>query len=954
MRAKTAARTGSWRATILNSRDDSRQLHRASNMKTSSILMRTGMALIISAASSASAQVLSWSAVSAGGSGDPTALLLDRKAMAVDDDGNVFVTGHYYSEHSINYLTVKFAPDGHALWSARHDSPNNNNDYATALALTGDGDVVVTGLSRNDVSQVTGYTTVKYSGSNGAQLWTSPYDGSDHFGAIQAVAVTSSGDIVVTGTSQGSNGKDFLTVRHSGATGAQQWVSRYNGAANGDDYAKSIALTSSGDVVVTGSSPGSGSSVDYATVRYNGTTGIEQWVSRYNSVTNGFDDANQIAITGSDDVIVTGQSSDAGSSIGTATVKYAGNTGIEQWVNRNNIGGTRIDVITGLATTSTGDVVVTGHSRGSAGNIDYMTVKYAGATGAEQWAMGYDSPEHGEDYARALALDQMDNVLVTGQSSSDSTSIDYVTLKYSGATGAELWNHARIYNGPLDGDDWAYAIAVDGAGDVVVAGRSTGNEISTEHPSYDYRVVKYSGANGDEQWSSKEPNIEGLREEMACSNALLAKDAAAVDAAGNTYVTGCASRSSTFDFLTVKFDPDGNVLWSVTYGAPDGGTQEAYALAIADNGDVVVTGMSIYGNGTSDYVTVKYDGASGNVLWASRYNGAQNDNDYAVSVAITSTGDVVVTGTSKENDTFSVYTTLKYAGGDGTELWKRSYDRLGISAEFATKVVVDSVDNVVVTGYASISSSDNDYVTVKYSGADGTQLWERVYNGPANGDDEPVDVAITSTDDVVVTGYSRGIDSGPDYATLKYAGNTGADVWASRYNGPDNAEDTAIALVVTDINDVVVTGRSLNSDGSDEYATVKYSSADGAELWSARHDASAEVDYPTSLAVTADDGIVVTGASGGDYAVLKFAGADGNSLWQLHHDFGVNAVDEANLVLVAQDGSLRIAGNAITIGGRRIGVLRIDAPIFRDGFETPAATFTTPVASEAIASARGP
>ena len=48
---------------------------------------------------------------------------------------------------------------------------------------------------------------------------------------------------------------------------------------------------------------------------------------------------------------------------------------------------------------------------------------------------------------------------------------------------------------------------------------------------------------------------------------------------------------------------------------------------------------------------------------------------------------------------------------------------------------MDGSGNVVVTGASSYGNGAIDFYTAKYAAADGALLWEKRYNGPANGDD---------------------------------------------------------------------------------------------------------------------------------------------------------------------------------------------------------------------------
>jgi hypothetical protein len=132
---------------------------------------------------------------------------------------------------------------------------------------------------------------------------------------------------------------------------------------------------------------------------------------------------------------------------------------------------------------------------------------------------------------------------------------------------------------------------------------------------------------------------------------------------------------------------------------------------------------------------------------------------------------------------------------------------------------------VFVTGSSAGRTSGDDYATIAYRAATGAQLWARRYNRPGNGVDDAASIAISPDGTkVFITGSSQGTHTtGFDYATLAYRAATGARLWASRYNGPDNI---AVAFAVAaSATRVVVTGISYVVEGifnKSDYATIGY------------------------------------------------------------------------------------------------------------------------------------
>ena len=250
------------------------------------------------------------------------------------------------------------------------------------------------------------------------------------------IAVDKLGNVYVTGYCRGSgfggSAGDYATIKYD-SNGNQLWAATYNGPGNSSDGAVALAIDSAGNVYVTGSSYGSGTDYDYATIKYD-SNGNQKWAARYNGAGNGYDNAVDVAVDGYGNVYVTGYS---GADSDYATIKYDPN-GNQKWIvfyNGLEIIGTAHAVVLD----NFGNVYVTGGSSDVVQNG--LDVKYD-SNGNQKWVASGGSSE--------VAIDDSGNVYVAGSSA---------TVKYD-SNGNQKW----IASGGVND------VAVDNSGNVYVAG----------------------------------------------------------------------------------------------------------------------------------------------------------------------------------------------------------------------------------------------------------------------------------------------------------------------------------------------------------------------------------------------------------------------------------------------------------------------------------------------------
>ncbi len=798
--------------------------------------------------------------------------------MVTDDLGNVYVTGMVKIMGSgEDYITIKYNSSGIEQWTAIYNGPANSTDNATSIAVDGFGNVYVTGGS-NGIDTGRDIATIKYN-ANGQEQWVVRYDGPGseyNFDKGHDILLDQSGNVYVTGTSDSHPTSDYVTIKYNNE-GVEQWLARYDGpASESEETAYYMALDASGNIYITGRSDNPGGKDDYATIKYN-NDGVEQWVSRYNGPDSQTDQPSAIAVDDSGNVFVTGRSTNANYKWNYATVKYD-SAGDEKWSARYT-GAPNSNVRSeGLVVNDSGYVYVTGTGYNGTSKEDFTTIKYS-PSGTEEWIVHYNGESNSSDKASVIDIDDSGNIYVGGQSWG-STVVKYTpsgsevwttnypdiymvvtlsldksgnvhitgneyrdcaTIKFN-SSGTEEWAVPRT--GPKLSNEQPFAMALDQAGNLFVAGRS-------QRPltNSDYSLIKYN-PDGVEQWVVAYNGPDSSSENIADI---------AVDISGNIYLTGTSDVSGGSDWATVKYNNDGVEQWVARFDGPGNYYDGASAVTVDGSGNVYVTGYVAPEQSfvNVDYATIKYD-ISGVEQWVSYYDGPGQASDQAKAITLDDSGNVYVTGISVGSAGNSDYATIKY-NGDGVERWVARYNGPGNSDDVAVDIVVDKMRNVIVSGGSKGDGTNYDFATVQYNSA-GVEQWVSRYDGSAHNWDFPEEMVINEQGDVFITGYGDGTNN-DDFITIKYD-NSGDQKWVSKYDGVAYGYDRSNSVALGDNGNIYVTGVSTGYSNTRDYVTIKIN-PEGYREWTMRYDAG--YDQPADVVTDGLGHIYVTGDSVFDY-----------------------------------------------------------------------------------------
>jgi len=345
--------------------------------------------------------------------------------MAVDDSGNVFITGtaisgSHLETSYLDFSTIKYNSNGDLQWSQVYGIPGYIEDDAYRIAIDSESNVYVTGMSYDTILNKGVCATIKYN-SSGVLQWvnsisniTYGWNNYDNFG----LDVDNHQNVYVIFNGSG-NDKAAELIKYN-SNGSLEWRRRYGGVFPRQTNFLCLKIDEFGYIYVGGINFPRGTFV-----RKFDPQGNLIWIGHY----------HKYVFLESMDVDSTGSAYTIGGSYDSTRILRFSNTGNFMWVrvfrkDYNNIGydyRKRILIGRDSKILSTFPVIVSGDF-----NNDIYVLKL-NSYGETIWQNIYARDSSSYEYTSALREDDRGDVYVSGYSYSNEAGINdtYVILQYN-------------------------------------------------------------------------------------------------------------------------------------------------------------------------------------------------------------------------------------------------------------------------------------------------------------------------------------------------------------------------------------------------------------------------------------------------------------------------------------------------------------------------------------------
>jgi hypothetical protein len=210
---------------------------------------------------------------------------------------------------------------------------------------------------------------------------------------------------------------------------------------------------------------------------------------------------------------------------------------------------------------------------------------------------------------------------------------------------------------------------------------------------------------------SQEVAINKVYQQSIAQPSNIPHTATVLDPNGNLFLVGnTLGANGDRDVLITKSDRDGVLLWQETYNGTANGNDYGVACLLDNNGNIYVVATTVNMGTDHDFTIIKYD-ATGDFQWDLIWDGPEGLADIPASIAAHG-NDLYVCGVTWADAISTDYALIKF-NDSGVLEWEATYDYTSF-IDIATKVLVDTNGDPMVTGASANSMTSWDHATVLF------------------------------------------------------------------------------------------------------------------------------------------------------------------------------------------------------------------------------------------------
>jgi len=762
-------------------------------------------------------------------------------SIAQTSDGGYVVTGQTesYGAGYANMFIAKYADDGSLSWDQTWGGAVS--DSGNSIIQTNDGGYAVTGETQSYGNGSSDMFIAKYT-DDGTLSWDQTWGGTgNNFGS--SVVQTSDNGYAVVGSTQDEGAGDIdMFITKYAANGDLSWAKTWGGIDY--YYGNSIIQSSDGGYIVVGDFLDSDTGNSDMFISKYTDNGNLSWIQNWIGID--FESGSSVIQSGDGGYVVTGITNSYGAGNNDMFIAKYANDGNLSW--SKTWGGTGDDEADEITNTNDGGYIVTGETSSyGAGYFDIFIAKYT-ADGSLSWSQTWGGLD--DEYGSSTTQINDGSYVVTGSTYSyGAGNMDMFIAKFS-STGEITDCNSTMCQSPI-------ATVMSPVASVASPNATAVNPIvSTTNPTATItNPDAIITAIVPEPPASEDPPPDAPADTFNGDSIITTSDGGYVVNGLREFSDGVTGNTSLF---IAKYDSAKLLEWAKTWedGADYG--DSGITIQTNDGGFVVATSFFETNDSIGDAILIRYD-ADGNFVWSSGWGTSMGDD--ITSIAQTSDGGYIATGTSNifnDTESFAYMFLVKYDSSGVIDWIKMRGGDGDIYAPTGATVIQTSDGGYAVTGYNNATM----FIS-KYS-SNGTLIWNKNWGMWGT---YGRSVAQTSDGGFVVTGqtsyYTEARAS--DMFIVKYDAD-GILEWDNVWGGND--WDRGLSVIQTIDGGYAVTGtRTFDSgtSGSSSFL-VKYNSS-GVLTWSKTWgDANYAVGYSVKQHIGGN--YTVTGLINGGYSGL--------------------------------------------------------------------------------------